>query len=70
VVEVVKANDIAAVFCESTVSAKAQEQVAKEMGAAFGGVFYVDSLSGKNGPTPTYLQLLEYNTDVFLKGVE
>jgi len=70
VVEVVKANDIAAVFCESTVSAKAQEQVAKETGAAFGGVFYVDSLSGKNGPTPTYLQLLEYNTDVFLKGVE
>lgn len=70
VVEAVKMNNIKAIFCESTVSAKAQQQVAKETGAVFGGVFYVDSLSGSDGPTPTYLQLLEYNTDVFLKGVK
>ena len=70
VVEDVRTNDVTAVFCESTVSDKAQQQVAKETGAAFGGVFYVDSLSGSDGPTPTYLHLLEYNTDVFLKGVE
>lgn len=69
VVDDVKENDVPVVFCESTVNSKAQEQVAKETGAKFGGVFYVDSLSGSDGPTPTYLQLLEYNVDTFLKAV-
>lgn len=70
VVEAVRGNDVGSVFCESTVSPKAQQQVAKETGAHFGGVFYVDSLSGEKGPTPTYLKLLQYNTDVFLKGIK
>lgn len=70
VVEAVRSSGVSSVFCESTVSAKAQQQVAKETGAHFGGVFYVDSLSGSKGPTPTYLRLLQYNTDVFLKGIK
>jgi len=70
VVETVNANDVPVVFCESTVSGKAQEQVAKETGAKFGGVFYVDSLSATDGPTPTYLKMLEYNIDTFLKDVK
>lgn len=69
VVETVKANAIPAVFCESTVSGKAQEQVAAETGARFGGTFYVDSLSGEDGPTPTYLKLLEYNISTLLSGL-
>lgn len=68
VVEGVKANAIPAVFCESTVSSKAQEQVANETGAKYSGVFYVDSLSDEAGPTPTYLKLLEYNMSTLLKG--
>lgn len=70
VVETVKANAIPAVFCESTVSGKAQEQVAQETGARFGGTFYVDSLSGEDGPTPTYLKLLEYNISTLLSGLK
>lgn len=70
VVDEVRANNVPVVFCESTVSSKAQEQVAKETGARLGGVFYVDSLSGDDGPTPTYLKMLEYNVDTFLKAVE
>lgn len=70
VVETVKANQIPAVFCESTVSDEAQRQVASETGARFGGVFYVDSLSGDDGPTPTYLKLLEYNADTLVRGLK
>lgn len=70
VVETVKANGIPAVFCESTVSSKAQEQVALETGARYGGTFYVDSLSGEAGPTPTYLKLLEYNISTLLIGLK
>jgi manganese transport system substrate-binding protein len=70
VVETVRANGIPAVFCESTVSDKAQQQVAKETGARFGGVFYVDSLSADTGPTPTYLKLLEYNAKTLIDGLK
>lgn len=69
VVETIRDQRIPAVFCESTVSDKAQRQVAQETGAKFAGVFYVDSLSAGDGPTPTYLQLLEYNSDTLLKGL-
>ncbi len=70
VIETVKKNRIPAVFCESTVSPKAQLQVAKESGAKFGGLFYVDSLSPADGPAATYLKLLEYNVDTLIKGLE
>ncbi|PZO37783.1 MAG: metal ABC transporter substrate-binding protein [Pseudanabaena frigida] len=70
VINTVKANQIPAVFCESTISNKAQLQVAKETGAKFAGVFYVDSLSPPDGPASTYLQLLEYNVNTLIKGLQ
>jgi manganese transport system substrate-binding protein len=70
VINTVKKNKIPTVFCESTVSNEAQLQVAKEAGAKYGGVFYVDSLSPANGPTPTYLKLLEYNVNTLIKGLQ
>lgn len=70
VINAVKANKIPTVFCESTVNNEAQLQVAKETGAKYGGVLYVDSLSPSSGPTPTYLKLLEYNIDTLIKGLQ
>ncbi|MEG4344336.1 metal ABC transporter substrate-binding protein [Microcoleus sp. A003_D6] len=70
VINTVKANQIPAVFCESTVSNEAQIQVAKETGAKFAGVFYVDSLSPSDGPASTYLKLLEYNVNTLIKGLQ
>jgi len=70
VIDTVKANQIPAVFCESTVNNETQLQVAKETGAKFGGVLYVDSLSPASGPTPTYLKLLEYNVNTLIKGLQ
>lgn len=62
VIDGVREHDIPAVFCESTVSDAPARQVARETGAAFGGVLYVDSLSGPDGPVPTYLDLLRVTT--------
>ena len=70
VIDTVKANQIPAVFCESTVSNEAQLQVAKETGAEFAGVFYVDSLSPPDGPATTYLKLLEYNVNTLINGLQ
>ena len=68
VIDVVRANQIPVVFSESTVSAKPAKQVAKETGARYGGVLYVDSLTDADGPAPTYLKLLEKNADTIVKG--
>lgn len=61
VIDQVRAHDIPVVFSESTVSDKPARQVARETGARYGGVLYVDSLTDAKGPVPTYLALLEYN---------
>lgn len=69
VIDAVRANGIRAVFCESTVSSAPAEQVARETGAAFGGVLYVDSLSEADGPVPTYLDLLKVTTETIARGL-
>lgn len=68
VIDAVRANKIPVVFSESTVSDKPARQVAKETGARYGGVLYVDSLTDAAGPAPTYLKLLEANADTIVKG--
>ncbi|NES87019.1 MAG: metal ABC transporter substrate-binding protein [Moorea sp. SIO2B7] len=70
VIKTVEKNKIPTVFCESTVSGEAQKQVAKETGANFGGVFYVDSLSKSDGPVPSYLKLMRYNVKTLVKGLK
>ena len=70
VIDTVRANDIPAVFSESTVSADPARQVARETGARYGGVLYVDSLSERNGPVPTYLDLLRVTTETIAQGLE
>ena len=60
-IDFVRENDVPAIFCESTVSNKAQLQVAEDTGAQFGGTLFVDSLSDDGGPVPTYLDLLTYD---------
>lgn len=69
VIDGVRANEIPVVFCESTVSSDPAEQVARETGAAFGGVLYVDSLSAADGPVPTYLDLLRVTTETIAQGL-
>ncbi len=67
VVDTVRANKIPVVFSESTISDKAMLQVAKETGARYGGVLYVDSLTNDDGPAPTFLRLLQFNADAIVK---
>lgn len=69
VIDAVRANQIPAIFSESTISAKPAEQVAREAGIHYGGVLYVDSLSNSDGPVPTYLDLLRVTTDTVAKGI-
>jgi manganese/iron transport system substrate-binding protein len=59
VIDTIRKYDIAAIFSESTVSAKPAQQVARSTNANYAGILYVDSLSSKDGPVPTYIDLLK-----------
>ena len=68
VIDQVRAHSVPVVFSESTVSDKPARQVAKETGARYGGVLFVDSLTDASGPAPTYLALLETNARTIAAG--
>lgn len=68
-IEFVRENRVPAVFCESTVSDSAMQQVVEATGADFGGILYVDSLSDADGPVPTYLDLIRHDTAVIIAGL-
>lgn len=70
VIDAVRANHVPAVFSESTVSPDPATQIARETGAKYGGVLYVDSLSDPDGPVPTYLDLLKVTTETIAKGLQ
>lgn len=69
VIDGVREHEIPSVFCESTVSSRPAEQVARETGAEFAGVLYVDSLSEADGPVPTYLDLLRVTSETIVAGL-
>lgn len=69
VIDKVKQDKIPAIFSESTVSDKPARQVARETGAHYGGVLYVDSLSAEKGPVPTYIDLLKVTTRTLVQGI-
>ena len=69
VIDAVRKHSIPAVFSESTVSADPAIQVARESGARYGGVLYVDSLTEADGPVPTFLDLLRVTAQTIADGL-
>lgn len=68
-IEFVQDHDVPAVFCESTVSDAPMQQVVGATDAVYGGTLYVDSLSGPEGPVPTYLDLIRHDADTIVAGL-
>jgi manganese/iron transport system substrate-binding protein len=69
VIDQMREKDIPVIFSESTISSRPAEQVARETGAEYGGVLYVDSLSEADGPVPTYLDLLSVTASTIVEGL-
>lgn len=69
VIDAVRKKGITVVFSESTISDKPARQVARETGANYGGVLYVDSLTEADGPVPTYIDLLRVTSGTVAKGL-
>lgn len=69
VIDAIREHHIPAVFSESTVSDKPARQVARESGAHYGGVLYVDSLSAADEKIPKYLDLLRIKKKKIVSGI-
>ncbi len=69
-IDTIRENNLPVLFSESTISDKPAKQVAKETGAKYGGVLYVDSLSEQDGAVPTYIKLLETTVQTIVEGFE
>jgi len=69
VIDLMREHHIPVIFSESTISPAPAQQVARETGARYGGVLYVDSLSGPDGDVPTYLDLLRVTSSRIADGL-
>jgi manganese/iron transport system substrate-binding protein len=70
VIDGMRTHKIGVVFSESTISPKPAQQIARETGANYGGVLYVDSLSEADGPVPSYVDLLRVTSQTILDGLK
>jgi manganese/iron transport system substrate-binding protein len=69
VIDAMREHEVPAIFSESTIPDDAARQVARETGAAYGGVLYVDSLSEPDGPVPTYLDMLQVTASTIARAL-
>lgn len=69
VIDTMRAENIGVIFSESTISPAPAQQVARETGADYGGVLYVDTLSEADGPVPSYLDLLRVTAETIAAGL-
>ena len=69
IIDLVRKNKIPAIFSESTVSSKPAKQVARETGARYGGVLYVDSLTSEDGKVPSYIDLLKVTLQTIVEAL-
>lgn len=69
VIDAVREHGIGVVFSESTISPDPAQQVARETGAKYGGILYVDSLTDADGEVPTYLDLLRVTASRIVEGL-
>jgi zinc/manganese transport system substrate-binding protein len=65
----IRRERIKTLFIENISDARLVEELARETGAAPGPPLYSDALSGPNGPAPTYIRMIEYNTAALKDGM-
>jgi zinc/manganese transport system substrate-binding protein len=65
----IRRQGIKALFLENVADPRLMEEIARETGATLGPPLYSDALSAPNGPAPTYIRMLEYNTAALRAGM-
>ncbi|WP_027487125.1 metal ABC transporter substrate-binding protein [Allorhizobium undicola] len=69
-IEQIKAEKVKTYFFENSNDPRLVRQIAKATGAKDGGELYVESLSDKKGPAPTYEKMFRYNVEQLSKAMQ
>jgi ABC-type Mn2+/Zn2+ transport system ATPase subunit/ABC-type Zn uptake system ZnuABC Zn-binding protein ZnuA len=67
--EVVRVNDLPAIFIESTINPEVFVQISKDLHVKIGGELFADSIGEEDTEAGTYLGMLKHNTDVIVLGL-
>jgi zinc/manganese transport system substrate-binding protein len=65
----IRRQGVKALFLENISDPRLMEEIARETGATLGPPLYSDALSAPNGPAPTYIRMIEYNTAALRAGM-
>jgi zinc/manganese transport system substrate-binding protein len=65
----IRREGIKALFLENVSDPRLVQELARESGATLGPPLYSDALSRSNGPAPTYVRMIEYNTAALKQGM-
>jgi zinc/manganese transport system substrate-binding protein len=60
-IEQIRREKVTALFAESITDPRVTQQIARETGVKVGGTLYSDALSRRDGPAPTYLDMMRHN---------
>jgi zinc/manganese transport system substrate-binding protein len=61
-IEQIREDKASALFVENISDPRLIEQISRETGLKIGGALYSDALSAKDGPAPSYIEMMQYNT--------
>jgi manganese/iron transport system substrate-binding protein len=69
-VDRIKATGAPAVFLETGANPQLADQLAQETGVRVVTGLYTHSISAPDGPAPTYLEMLRYNTQAIVEALK
>lgn len=69
-IDQMKAQNIQAIFIENISNPQMVKQIATEIGKDIKGTLYADTLSDKEGPAATYIDMIKHNTLLIIKALQ
>ena len=67
--DVIRTNNLPAIFIESTINPKVFHEISKDMKVKIGGELFADSVGDEDTEAGTYIGMLRHNTEIIVNGL-
>ena len=69
-IRLLRSENARVAFVENIADPRLITRISEESGARVGGTLYSDTLSGEDGPAPTYIDLMRHNLRTLMEGLQ